>query len=103
MRKNQIYEIDRLIEEERRAILEQDNSLDNHNERRMTCKFFGHGKVVHIEKYRQEKTYFCSYCAEIVAYKRYRKSRPKLLPCAVILFGYMLTDAYKEAIHPKSL
>lgn len=94
-------EIDRLIEEERRTILEQDNSIDNYNERRMTCKFFGHSKIIKVDKWRQEETFFCEYCAEIVGYKKYQKN--KRMSCAVILFEYMLTDAYKNACHPKSL
>ncbi|RKY95030.1 MAG: hypothetical protein DRQ01_00835 [Ignavibacteriae bacterium] len=100
LRKNQIDEIDRLIEEERKTILEQDNSIDNHNARRMTCRLFGHGIIEVTPKYRQEKTYYCSYCAEIVGYKKYKKQ--KLLPCAVMLFEYMLTDSYINASHPKS-
>jgi len=98
--KNKIDEIDRLIEEERRIILEQDNSIDNHNERRMTCKFFGHGKIEHALGYRQEKTFFCGYCAEIVGYNKYRKN--KRMSCSVIMFEYMLTNTYKNACHPKS-
>ena len=93
-------EIDRLIEEERRTILEQDNSIDNHNERRMTCKFFGHGKIERIDKYRQEITFYCSYCAEIVGYKKYRRN--KRMSCSVIMFEYMLTSQYKNTHHPKS-
>ena len=105
MKKLSQEEIDRLIEEERAETTGTMTSLDDYNNRRMTCRFMGHGKVLKVNKYKNAYTAFCSYCATILWYRSLdefkRPKGKKVFPDSQnVFFEYMMSDEFKDATHP---
>ena len=93
-------EIDALIAEEVATESKQTvNSVDALNHRRMTCKFFGHSRLLRLDKYKGCTTYYCEYCAEIIGYGSRRNMTKS--PSPVFFWNWMLDDGFLLAIHPE--
>lgn len=96
---NVTTEIDRLIALEVGEIKQSFSSVDDFNERRMVCKFFGHAGRSAIRKYKGVRTVYCPYCAEILAYG----NRAEIIPdSASFVFEYMQEESFLHIKHPKA-
>ena len=94
-------EIDRAISLEAKEISGAFTSIDDLNERRMVCKFFGHAPKKQLRKYKGVRTFYCPYCAEILSYGEARENQ--IIPdYAAFVFEYMLDAAFVHYKHPKA-
>lgn len=89
-------EIDRQIALEVAETTNSFSSVDDLNERRMVCKFFGHMRRKVISKYKGTRTSFCPYCGEILAYGHNLDIIPD---SAAFFFEYMVTEAFIHIKH----
>jgi hypothetical protein len=98
---SQKKEIDRQIALEVGQITKSITSIDDLNERRMVCKFFGHAKPALLDKYKGTRTVYCPYCAEILAVGG--STRKQVYPeHATFVYEYMLDDSFLQYKHPKA-
>ncbi len=97
---SQFLEIDDAIAAEAAETSGVVNSLDALNNRRMTCRFFGHGKLRKLDKYKGMPTWFCTYCAEIIGYG---DNEENLAPStnAVFFWDWMEDPRFNSIVHPE--